>query len=341
MADPTGVLRGSDVSHHQEGLDVSLFRQDGIDYIVARTAQARGGKYGTTIDRAYRKHKANTAKGGMLFSSYFYLGNGLTPQQNVELHASVEPDRSVPLMLDWENGSGNTAFLHATNAAFKAAGYYVWGTYAPRWYWQAQGGTLAGLPPLVSSRYADNAPGNWDAEYRSTPESYWAGYGGNTVGMLQFTSSGRVRAYPTRSLDLLAYKGSRSQLANWWNPGTPLPKPKPTEGEGDVSLLERIEVKASMSETGFQIRTLNGSPQAKLIVRPPDMDWRTRTTETPVWQGHVYAYGDGNAGIGHDPMFTPGFDPKVISDAVIPLPGALHARYEYSCKKDFILEVHG
>jgi hypothetical protein len=340
MANPAEVLRGADVSHHQEALDVGILARNGFRYVVARTAQAPGGKYGTTKDRAYAKHKANAARAGLLFSSYFYLGDKMSAEGNVSLHASVEPDRNIPVMLDWENGSGNAAFLHACHGAFRNAGYHVWSVYAPRWYWQAQGSqSLAGLPPLVSSRYPDNAPGDYDAEYRAVPESYWTGYGGLGVGMLQFTSSGRVPGYGG-NLDLLAYKGSVAQLEDWWNPGTPNPTPKP-EGEGEVALLERINVKASMDSTGFLIRSLNGSPQARLIVRPPDVDWSKRTTETPVWQGHVYAYGDGGAGIGHDPMFTKSFDKKVIADAVIPLPGALHARYEYSCAKDFILEVHG
>ncbi|HEY3482523.1 MAG TPA: hypothetical protein VGL02_26835, partial [Streptomyces sp.] len=182
--DPTGVLRGVDVSHHQLDIDVGRLP---VDFVIARTAQAAGGRYATTRDRAYAQHKTNAARGGKLFSSYCYLGSGLSATENAALHASVEPDRNVPVMLDWEEGSGNGGFLRACETEFARVGFFVWGKYAPRWYWQAQGSPdLSGGAPLVSSRYADNAPGDWDSEYRSTPSSYWLPYAGNIVRMLQF-----------------------------------------------------------------------------------------------------------------------------------------------------------
>lgn len=207
----TGVLRGVDVSHHQEGLDVGRLP---VDFVIARTAQAAGGRYGTTRDRAYAKHKVNALRGGKLFCSYLYLGNAISAAANVALHASIEPDRKIPMMVDWEDGSGDGAFLRAVVAEFDKAGYRVVLTYAPKWYWQKMGSPkLDGLPPLVSSRYPDNNPAGYEAQYRKCPVSYWDGYGGNTVGVLQFSSSGRLDPYPGNNLDLLAFRGTRTQFA--------------------------------------------------------------------------------------------------------------------------------
>lgn len=338
MANPAGVLFGVDVSHHQEGLDVGKLP---IDYVIARTAQAPGGKYGLTRDRYYAQHKANAERGGKLFSSYFYLGNGRSAEGNVSLHAEIEPDRKIPVMLDWEEGSGNGNLLHAAVGAFAQAGYHVWGTYAPRWYWQSQGSPdLSGLPPLVSSRYPDMAPGTLANEYASTPESYWLGYGNNVVRMLQFSSAVRFAAYPSNNFDGDAFKGTHAELADWWNPGTPNPVNPITPGD-DVSLIRTIRVKASPTVTGIQIPGLPGGPNCKFVVRPPGFDWTTRTTATPVWQNNVLAYGNRNQGIGHNPMNDPNFDKKLTADTEIPLPGALNARYEYSANADFDLDIYG
>lgn len=212
MADLAGVLFGHDVSHHQEGVDVGQLA--GV-FIIARTAQAAGGQYGTTIDRMYATHKANARRAGKLFGAYFYLGSSLSAASNAALHESIEPDRSIPVMLDWETGSGNVAFLRSCAAAFESLGYNVFLTYAPQWYLNGAGGggSLAGLPPLCSSKYPDMNPDDIISEYIDESESAWNGYGGNTVLVLQFTSSGRDAAYPTVNLDTLAYKGTMAQLA--------------------------------------------------------------------------------------------------------------------------------
>lgn len=340
MANSAGVLFGADVSHHQAALDVGSLRTGGVEFVIARTAQAPGGKYGKTIDRMYATHKANALRAGQLFSSYFYLGSGLSAEGNANLHASIEPDRKVPVMLDWEEGSGNGAFLAACVGAFQNAGYYVWGTYAPRWYWQAQGSpSLAGLPPLVSSRYPDMAPGSLPSEYAGTPEAYWSGYGGNSVQVLQFTSGGRVPPYGG-NLDLNAFKGTRAQLAALWAVGSPNPiAPVPNTGE-DVSLIERRTLPASPDTRTEYFRNLPGGQNCKIVVRVPDFNWTTRVG-TVVWQGDIIAFGSNDAGIGHNPKAQPGFDASIDKDTEFYLPGALTASYSYSCISPVVIEIYG
>lgn len=218
MADATGITFGVDVSHHQPTLDAGELQ--GIDLVIARTAQVKGGKYGTTIDEMYATHKRNALAGGKLFSSYLYLGDGVSPADNANIHESVEPDRSVPVMLDWEDGSGDASVLFGVYAELTAMGYHVWATYAPQWYWKLQGQpNLTGLPPLASSRYPDTAPGPLASEYSGTPDSYWNGYGGLSVVLLQFSANGRVAPY-SGVLDLDAFKGSRAELAALLTPGS-------------------------------------------------------------------------------------------------------------------------
>ncbi|MEU7787649.1 hypothetical protein [Amycolatopsis sp. NPDC049159] len=336
MANPAGVLRGVDVSHHQDDIDVGRLP---VDFVIARTVQAAGGKYATTRDRAYATHKANAARDGKLFSSYCYLGNGISAAANAALHADIEPDRSVPVMLDWEQGSGNGAFLRACENEFAKAGFFVWGKYAPRWYWQSQGSPdLSGAAPLVSSRYADTAPGDWESEYRGTPDSYWAPYGGNVVRMLQFSSVGRLQPYPNRDLDLDAFQGTRAQLAAWWNPKLPNPQPAPGELDHEGELMERITVTPPNADQNAKRVWLSGSPNAAVIVRPRiNRDGVAK----PMWVGDIFAWGNDHQGVGHNPKTVPGYVDKLTSHRRYELPGAVWADINYSAAQPFEIDIVG
>lgn len=210
--DPTGVTFAIDCSHHQDVLNMTAVRNAGFDLVIARVGQAKGGKYADTKDRRYQTHKTNAINAGLLFSAYWYIGNGRTPAENASMCADWMEDASVPVMLDWEDGSGNGQFLKDTYFAFIARGLNVWLTYGPRWYWQAQGSpNLAGLPPLSSSRYPDNVAGDKFSEYSHVPASYWNGYAGLETLLIQFTSVGRISGY-SGNLDMQAFRGSRDEL---------------------------------------------------------------------------------------------------------------------------------
>lgn len=245
------MIFGHDVSHHQPGVDVGRLAGR---FIIARTAQAAGGQYGTTRDTMYATHKANARRAGKLFGAYFYLGSALSATANAALHASIEPDRSIPVMLDWEAGSGNVAFLRACHDAFAALGYHVFLTYAPGWYLSGAGGggSLAGLPPLASSRYPDNTPGTIAAKFAQVPASYWNGYGGNTVAVLQFSSVGRDAAYPTTNLDCLAFNGTEDQLSALFGAATESAPPADDQEEDEMSgVTGAPTLEADSTKTGY------------------------------------------------------------------------------------------
>lgn len=336
MADLTKIVRGVDVSHHQSDIDVGSLP---VRFVIARTAQAKGGQYGTTIDRFYSQHKANALRAGKMFSSYLYLGNGLSAADNAALHAACEPDRKVPLMVDWEQGSGNGSFLRSCVRELQRAGYGVWGTYAPRWYWASQGSPdLSGLPPLVSSRYPDNQPGGFDREYLGTPESYWLGYGGNTVRMLQFSSVVRFSQYPGRDIDGDAFIGTDADLARWWDPDLPNPTPKPADLNRGEELMERITVTPPDGNEHNVRVNLSGAPGAAVVVRPR-IDGSGFST--PMWVGHIFAWGNDKQGVGHDPAYIPGYDPKLTSHRRYELPGAVWADIRYSAAEPFDIDIVG
>lgn len=337
MADLTGVTRGHDLSHHN---DVDAGRLQG-DFVIARTAQARGGPYGDTLDRMYKRHRDAARRAGKLFSSYFYVGSGRSAEGNVALHESVEPDRNVPIMLDWEKGSGSADFLESVYGAFGNAGFHVWGLYTPGWYWRDAGRPdLSWGPPLIQSRYVDTAPGTYESEYRGTPETYWASFANNIVRMLQFSSTVRDPAYPGINLDGDAFKGTRAQLAAWWNPSQPNPAPAPGEiPTGGVELLERIHVVPPDGDThNIRINTLPGTSSAAVIIRRRIADG----TEWPMWIGNIVAWGSDIKFAGHNPKDEkPPRNPKVLGDRRYDLPGALWCDLEYSAAEEFWIDVVG
>lgn len=350
MASSAGILFGIDTSYHQTGLNVGQLKPAGVAFVIARTAQAKGGPYGTIKDPMYQTHKANAAAAGQLFSSYFYVGNGLTPQQNVDLHASVEPDRSVPLMLDVETGSGDVAFLRQVHAAFVAAGYHVWGTYLPRWYWQQVGSPdLTGLPPLVSSRYPDNVSGSIAAEYNDTPDSYWLPYGGLGIVMIQFSSAGHVPPY-AGNLDLDAFKGTRDQLAQVFSPAPNPPGIPADVAQEGITEMTTLTVPANVGPKAdpdpekrpgvFRVRSLAGTSAARLIVRPGGVDG-TGYTSTPVTVSNVFAWASDKQGVGHNPVAIPNYDRTIESDRVMELPGAVWADFFYESSEPFEIDAVG
>jgi hypothetical protein len=337
MADPTGVLRGHDVSHHQDDIDVGRLS---CEFVVARTFQGKGGKYGTTIDGFYRQHKANALRAGMLFSSYAYLGNGISPAENVRLHLSQEPDKNVPVMLDWEEGSGDGPFLKACEDEFTRQGLFVWGKYAPNWYYQKVGHpSLAYGSPLVGSRYKDYLPGTWVSEYQGTPDSYWAAYGGNIVRMLQFSSVVRDTAYPSRNLDGLAFRGTRAELATWWNRNKPNPSPQPGEltAGGEIVKTYEFDTPADEHDHEYEVE-LSGGPTAAIVVRPrPGGDGQIQ----PMWVPQILAWGSDDRGIGFDPKYTPGYDAKMRGHRRFELPRAVKATVILSTTGPFTIDVVG
>jgi hypothetical protein len=234
------TIFGHDVSDYQAGVDVSRL---GARFIIAKTCQAAGGPYSTTRESSYATHKANATRGGKLFGSYIYLGNGVSAAANAALHASVEPDRSVPVMVDWERGSGDVPFLRAVVAELQKLGYTVNLTYAPQWYLNGAGGggSLAGLPPLCSSKYPDYVPRSVQDSYAARLGSVWNGYGGNSVAVLQFTSAGRDSAYPGTDLDCLAFAGTDAELTALFST---TPTPAATAVTGDQDMPDR-ELKPS------------------------------------------------------------------------------------------------
>lgn len=198
---------GLDISHHQDlALDLARCKREGIEFVFLKATE--GSAF---VDSEFAVNLAEARNAGQLVAAYHYVRSNVGAAAQVAHIQRVIP-RDVPVIPDVEANSGAIGLTRDFVARLKAAGYTVPFTYLPRWYWQQIGSpSLAGLPPLWSSRYPDNVVGTIADEWADVPASYWVGYGGLDVAVLQFTSSARIAGH--QPLDANAYRGTRAQLS--------------------------------------------------------------------------------------------------------------------------------
>ena len=197
---------GLDVSHHQPFLNFKAARNEGVQFVIIKATEGSG-----FTDSKFDGNLANARAAGLLVAAYHYVRADSSASAQVTRVRGVVP-KDVPVIPDVEHNSGGIQLTRDVVAGLRAAGYRVPLLYLPRWYWREIGSpSLAGLPPLWSSRYPDYTVRSLADGYAEVSGSYWNGYGGLSVGMLQFTSSARVAGYSP--VDANAYQGTREQLA--------------------------------------------------------------------------------------------------------------------------------
>ncbi|HEX6360417.1 glycoside hydrolase family 25 protein [Actinophytocola sp.] len=201
------AIFGLDISHHQDlKLDLGQCRREGIEFVFIKASEGS-----TFLDPEFAANLDEARTAGLLTCAYHYLRSSASAAAQVSNVARAVP-RDVPVIPDVETGSGGIGLLRDFVDRLRANGYHVPLTYLPRWYWQQLGSpSLAGLPPLWSSRYPDNVVGSLTDEWADVPGHYWNGYGGLDVAVLQFTSSVRIAGH--QPIDANAYRGTREQLA--------------------------------------------------------------------------------------------------------------------------------
>ena len=200
------MLWGIDVSHYQGTFNFARARAEGFDFAFLKATEGS-----TYRDPQFNTNLANARAAGMLVAAYHYQRQGTAVADRVRNIAGIVP-RDCPVIIDVEDGSGHSDQTRETITALHQAGYTSPLLYLPRWFWQQIGSPdLSGLPPLWSSRYPDTTPGAASAIYQRVPTSYWNGYGGLAVAVLQFSSSAQVAG--TAPVDVNAYAGTRDQLA--------------------------------------------------------------------------------------------------------------------------------
>lgn len=201
------VTFGLDISHHQDlRLDLAQCRREGIEFVFMKATEGAG-----FVDSEFGANLAEARAAGLLVAAYHYVRSNASAAAQVANVQRAVP-RDVPVIPDVEANSGGIALTRDIVNRLRAIGYAVPLSYIPRWYWNQIGQpSLAGMPPLWSSRYPDNVIGSIADEWADVPAHYWNGYGGLNVAILQFTSSARIAGH--QPLDANAFRGTRDELA--------------------------------------------------------------------------------------------------------------------------------
>jgi lysozyme len=222
------VIYGVDLSRYQAGISLHGVRSEGFDFAFCKVSQ--GGDYRSP---EWPRMRDEARAAGLILAGYHYIDRSDPARQAANCGGHLG-DLSIPVALDLEEGGGDIAQYRRVLDAFTAAGIRVPLSYIPRWYWQEIGSPdLSDLPPLWASRYPSSAVDYASSLYQAIEQAggglstYWEGYGGNRVAVLQYACTAVVQG---RQVDADAYLGTRDELAALL--GSTTPAPPPTEPGG-------------------------------------------------------------------------------------------------------------
>lgn len=200
---PNAVTWGIDISNHQGNMDLAQVKREGFDFIWVKVSE--GANY---RDPFWPSNRDNAKAAGLILAGYHYIRTG-DPQAQARLFVEHLGDKTIPAMLDFEDGSGDINQFWAVKNAIEALGVKVRLSYIPDWYWERIGKPdLSKVPGLISSEYV-NGSGYASVLYPGNNSSFWKAYGGRTPDVLQFTDRALVAG---KSVDANAFRGTPDQL---------------------------------------------------------------------------------------------------------------------------------
>jgi len=214
---------GIDISDHNAGLDIPI--GGSVEFVIARASLAE-----TNQDASYHNFRAQCKDADIPFAAYHFVYPplpGSTYREQADNFRQVEPDRSIPVMLDVEpDNDVRPSMRDAIGVAeeLRADGYHVPLLYLPHWYWgrYLKRPGLSTTFDLVSSDYGANTLQSLAARYAARAGDRgngWIGYGGLSVAIWQFTSKALVDA---RAIDGMACKSKlESGYFKLWNTSDP------------------------------------------------------------------------------------------------------------------------
>lgn len=191
-------LFGVDVSNHQKSFDFT-----GWDFAFIKASE------GVTFkDALFHTHLANARKAGCIVAAYHYQRPNPAAEQVATIESMVPKD--VPVIIDVEDGSGSVDLTREIIAGLRERGYRIGPVYIPRWWWISYAGrpSLHDLPQLWASWYPDYIARPREDGVLMVPSAEWGPYGGNTVALMQFTST---------PFDQNFFPGTREELKNLLN----------------------------------------------------------------------------------------------------------------------------
>ncbi|QZD97920.1 lysin A [Mycobacterium phage Beem] len=304
--DPNAVTWGIDISNHQGEMDLNRVKAEGFDFIWCKVSE--GANY---RDPFWPGNRDKARAAGLILAGYHYVRTG-DPAAQAKTFVEHLGDRSIPAMLDFEDGSGNIEQFWAVKAEIEKLGVQVRLSYIPDWYWERIGKPdLSRVPGLISSEYVSGT-GYASVLYPGNSSNFWKAYGGRTPDVLQFTDRALVAG---KSVDANAFRGTPDKLRRllgaggddflsalsdaeqrllfdrtnqlWgalFNPIASLSKYR-AEGEGEVHKTKDLvrNIDAMTHETLVERQAMMGNPEALALVK-------READKGDKWAACVYKY---------------------------------------------------
>jgi hypothetical protein len=194
---------GPDMSNNNGMVNLDRVKAEGFDFVWAKVTD------GTSFRDTYWPRTRDWARGiGLILAGYHYVRES-DPNGQADLFVDQLGDKSIPAMLDFEDGGGGIDNFWSVLHAIEARGVHVALSYIPRWYWERIGRPeLSRVPGLIQSSHVDGS-GPASVLYPGNTCLRRATYGGRQPDILQFTD----RAVIARKiLDANAFRGTPGQL---------------------------------------------------------------------------------------------------------------------------------
>ncbi|SIM01658.1 gp50 protein [Mycobacteroides abscessus subsp. abscessus] len=198
------TIFGIDISNNNGVVDIDRVKAEGFQFVWAKVSEGASFK-----DTFWPRTRDWCRQAGLLLAGYHYVREGDADAQ-AETFVAQLGDKTIPAMLDFEDGSGGIGNFWAVKNAIEARGVRVALSYIPRWYWEKIGKPdLSGVPGLIQSSYVTGT-GYASVLYPGDDNSRWAPFGGKAPDILQFTSQAQVAG---KILDANAFRGTVEDLS--------------------------------------------------------------------------------------------------------------------------------
>ena len=200
------MIWGVDISDYQGTFDMQRLKSEGFSFVILKATE------GATWKSKYFAANYRAAKAaGLLTAAYHYQRSNSSAQSQADNIMSMVP-KDCGVIPDVEANGGNVNLTRDIMSRVTGKGWMWPMSYIPKWYWQQIGSPpLTGVGPLWQSHYPDNKGTAVSEIYQRVPVSYWLGFGGVEIAVLQFTSAATVAG--RRPIDGNGFRGSLESLA--------------------------------------------------------------------------------------------------------------------------------
>ncbi|WP_019932357.1 glycoside hydrolase family 25 protein [Nocardia sp. BMG111209] len=239
------TIFGIDISNNNgPDIDLAEVAREGFRFVFGKVSEGNG-----FIDYTWPGYRAAAHANGLLVAGYHYLRADSDPADQARLFTTHLGDAAA--MVDFEANSGGIETFWAFIDAVHACGHRIALSYIPRWYWQQIGcPDLSRVPGLIQSSYVAGS-GPASALYPGDGTTFWNGFGGRAVDILQFTDQAWVAGH---SVDANAFAGSFDRLQA-------LLSPAPTTTQGALMALsdaQQTDLFEKVQEIWEQLRGPQG-----------------------------------------------------------------------------------